>query len=168
MVGHPVQAHLEKVSRRRVGAHYLLVAAEPKEKHRSSFRPSLPPTPTQSLRGHSLFVPESSRAILKPSSDYARGDKDGTGLWQCPSIPPCRAAPKKATFPLLSLERRSHNCCFVFFRMSHFHRRVSRLIDPGDRPDLHVDPQPFPGSLIQKISVIRYCADNLNTRHSYG
>src|SRR5208282_1307843 len=49
--------------------------------------PSLPPSPTQSLRGHSLFVPESSRAILKPSSDYARRDKDGTALWRCPINP---------------------------------------------------------------------------------
>src|SRR5208337_94470 len=43
------------------------VLASPKEKHRSSFRPSLPPSPTvrfRSPKGASLFVPESSRAFL--------------------------------------------------------------------------------------------------------
>jgi hypothetical protein len=63
--------------------------------HRSLFRPSLPPTPTQSLRTASLFVPDSSRAILKPSSDYARRDKDRTALWGCPIDPAVQRSPHK-------------------------------------------------------------------------
>ena len=45
--------------------------------------PSLPPTPTQSLRGHSLNVSGIVASFSNPSSDYARRDKDGTALWTC-------------------------------------------------------------------------------------
>ena len=50
-VGLPQGKRIWKESRWGSDTHYLLVTAEPKEKHRSSFPLSLPPTPTLKLAG---------------------------------------------------------------------------------------------------------------------
>ena len=41
------------------------------------------PQPPRDATGASLFVPDSSRANYRSSSDYARRGKDGTALWRC-------------------------------------------------------------------------------------
>ena len=80
------------------------VLASPKEKHRSSFRPSLPPSPTQSLRGHSLFVPDSSRAFLIRPRTMHDEIRTGPPYGRALSIPHCREAHIKTTLSTLSFQ----------------------------------------------------------------
>ena len=92
-------------------SHPYLVRARLAVRKASLLIPALtPPNPHAKLAGAFVIRAGIVASFSKPSSDYARRDKDGTALWRCPINPTRKREPQKSVpclFKILEAASRS-------------------------------------------------------------